>query len=252
MDFARFAETIGRVLRSNIALRHSEHFEADHKFLDGCGAQERREIVRVQMPFGMRRAVGGALVKTHRIGKGNLKQIVVANGDAAENVAKQRELSSGEGRNGVDVSAADDDRFKRPHRPIRNQDHKGIVVADDSLFALELEAQVIAQQASSVAGAVLQQGLRFAGGYVRDAFGSPNLAMRMRIAGAHQGAAVLEHLDVTNPAARFELRILLREGIQGVAQFGVVHSRYGEIVARRKAYDAADAALALGLQQTVA
>ena len=79
----------------------------------------------------------------------------------------------------------------------------------------------------------------------------PDLAMRMRIARAHEFAAVLEDLHVTDPRNLRERRALLGPGVHHAAQFARVHSRNGEIVAGRKAQDTANAAIGLGNEQTI-
>jgi len=63
MNFARLKETIRGVLRRNVALGSAEKFVTDHEFLNRSRAQERRKVVRMQVPLfvGARRrwASGG-------------------------------------------------------------------------------------------------------------------------------------------------------------------------------------------------
>ena len=63
------AQTFGAGFCGEIALRHSQELKTDHEFAHGCGTQEWRKKVRMEMPFGMFVAVGRALVKAHRVRK---------------------------------------------------------------------------------------------------------------------------------------------------------------------------------------
>ena len=73
-SLSRAAAASGR----EIALRRSQHLEADHEFLHRRRAQQRRIKVRVHLPFGVHGAAGRLLVEAHRIGKGYVEQPVVA------------------------------------------------------------------------------------------------------------------------------------------------------------------------------
>src|ERR1700681_3650698 len=77
---ADLAQTRRRGLCGDISLRRSQHFEPDHKFPNRRGAQQRRIKVRVQMPFRMLLAIGGALVKTHGVGKWSIEDAIIATG----------------------------------------------------------------------------------------------------------------------------------------------------------------------------
>src|SRR5580765_585211 len=79
----------------------------------------------------------------------------------------------------------------------------------------------------------------------------PNLAMGMRIAGAHHGAAVFEDLHMLDPGARPQIVELIDPQIDHGPEFAQAHARDGEVVARRKTSDAADSALRTGDQQIV-
>ena len=70
-------------------MRGGEEFVANHEFANGGGTQQRGKIVRVEMPGFVRLAVSWPLMKTHGIGKSSFKKIVVANGDAAKDVAEK-------------------------------------------------------------------------------------------------------------------------------------------------------------------
>ena len=81
---------------------------------------------------------------------------------------------------------------------------------------------------------------------VGDVLGGPDLAVGMRIAGAHHGAAVLEDLDVAEDGIGAEGAVLVGPGVDDAADVGDCHAREGEAVVGVEAEDAAEAALALG------
>ena len=87
------------------------------------------------------------------------------------------------------------------------------------------------------------------GGLVGDVLGGPDLAVRMGIAGAHHGAAVLEDLDVIKLGLAAEFGVLLGPGIDDEADSGEFHARDGEAVVGMKTEDAASSALLLGVEQ---
>src|SRR5207302_10651514 len=82
MDLAGFEEACSCGFRSEVALRRSEQFVANHELSDGGGTQERREIVRVKMPSFMGLAVGRRLVEAHGIRESCFKQSIVTKCDA--------------------------------------------------------------------------------------------------------------------------------------------------------------------------
>src|ERR1700689_5918858 len=75
--------------------------------------------MRVKMPLGMSFAVGGTLVKSHRVGKRSCEQIVVTRRDAMQDV-RQR-IASGLRKllKRACVLFADEHRFEGPDRPER-------------------------------------------------------------------------------------------------------------------------------------
>src|SRR5258708_24026695 len=89
MNFARLEEAIRGVLRRNVALGRAEKFVTDHEFLNRSRAQERRKVVRMQVPLFITSPVGRLLVESYGIGERGLKQFVVTNGDAALVVSQE-------------------------------------------------------------------------------------------------------------------------------------------------------------------
>src|SRR2546421_3481093 len=92
MGFAHFAEAGGGRFGREVAVRRGEELVADHKFANSGRAQQRREVMRVQVPAFMGLTVGRPLMKTHRIRKSGLEQIVVPNGGAPKDVAEKAAL----------------------------------------------------------------------------------------------------------------------------------------------------------------
>src|SRR5258708_19720650 len=88
MNFARLEEAIRGLLRRNVALGRAEKFVTDHEFLNRSRAQERRKVVRMQVPLFITSPVGRLLVESHGIGERGLKQVVVTNADAPHDVAQ--------------------------------------------------------------------------------------------------------------------------------------------------------------------
>lgn len=93
MDFTSFAEAGGGGLGAEVALRSGEEFVPDHEFANGGGTQERRKIMRVQMPGLVRLVIGWLLMEAHGIRKRGFKQIVVTNGDLAKDAAEEIALA---------------------------------------------------------------------------------------------------------------------------------------------------------------
>ena len=85
-----------------------------------------------------------------------------------------------------------------------------------------------------------------------NAAAGPDLAMRMRIAGAHHLAAILEDLHVADVGQAAQVGVLRGPHVHHQREIRHAHARHGQIVPRRKAAHAADARLAGGDQQAVA
>src|SRR5580693_5069895 len=88
----QFAQAGGGTLRSGIALWFAEHLKAHHKFSDRGRSQQWWIEVRVEMPLGMRRVVGGSRVKAHRVRKWNLEDTIVGAGYGVKDLSKLRVL----------------------------------------------------------------------------------------------------------------------------------------------------------------
>src|ERR1700746_3173218 len=103
--------------------------------------------MRVEMPLWISLSIGGPLVEAHRIGKRGLKQIVVANRNAPQNIREEFRFAAGEILHGGKVPLAYQHRFERPYRPERSQYRKTVILTDHALAMLQLEVQIIAEQA---------------------------------------------------------------------------------------------------------
>src|SRR5216683_2226364 len=120
----------------------------------------------MQVPLIVSAAVGGLLVESHGIGESGLKQIVVTNGDAAQDVAEEIVLLRAELIDRSDVALAQDERFERPYGPERHDDGKSIVLANDPRVQLQFQLQVVAQQAGMFFGVILPEGRQLPSGQV--------------------------------------------------------------------------------------
>src|SRR6185437_14118807 len=205
MLFGAPAQAFGGALRRDIALRHAQHFEADHVFAYCGGAQQRRIEVGMEMPLGVVGSIERRLMEAHSVREAGLEEIVVARGHAFKRVGKRVALVRSELRQRRAVSAADDECFKRPNRPPGNKRDEVIVFEDDAALPGALLAQVFAKQTAAGAIEIITLAGGLGGRLIGNVVCGPDLAVRMRVAGAHQDAAVFEDLDVADPIERGDL-----------------------------------------------
>ena len=97
-------------------------------------------------------------------------------------------------------------------------------------------------------GAVLVEGEALSRGFVWHAFSGPELSVWVRIAGAHLRAAVFEGHRVTGPRQRGGGRVFLGPQIDHLTNLGCLHPRQREVVTRREAEHATEAAFRAGGQ----
>src|SRR5260370_34861441 len=133
MNLARIAEAICRRFRRQVSLRAAQKLVADHEFLNFGGAQERRKVVRVQVPLFVIAPIGGLLVESHGIRESGLKQIVITNGDAAQDIGEEIELFAGERSDGSDGAFAYQGRFERRNCTECHYHRKGYVLTHERL-----------------------------------------------------------------------------------------------------------------------
>ena len=142
--------------------------------------------------------------------------------------------------------------LKRPNRPPRNQRREVLILKDDaSLICREgpLGLKVVAQQATIRAGHMVKLRLGLDGRLVRHKSGGPDLAVRMRIAGAHHGPAILKDLHVLDRVHSANLDILRRPRIHHRANLLARHAGQGQAVVGMKAKHLAQPARGFGLEQ---
>ena len=112
-----------------------------------------------------------------------------------------------------------------------------------------LGGQVVAEQATAGAGQVFALGLGLGGRLVGHKVGGPDLAVRMRVAGAHHGSAVLKDLHVLDPvqAAISWYSCVQASTTRRISCAG--HASQGQAVVGMEAKHLAQAACGLGHQQ---
>src|SRR5215472_10580460 len=75
--------------------------------------------------------------------------------------------------------------------------------------------------------------------------------MRMRVAGAHDGATILKNLNVIDPRNIPQVEVLLNPEVDDASDFLLRHQSHGEIVSLGETYNPADSALAARKHQKV-
>src|SRR5260370_28403076 len=145
MNFACLYKSVRSALRGNVALGSAEKFVNDHKLLNRGGTQEGRKVVRVEVPLVVGAAIGGLLVETHGVRESSLEQIIVANGDAAHDVAEEIPLVRAELIDGSEMALAQDQRFEGPNSPEGHDHDNGLVLADDTHIQVQLQSEGVAE-----------------------------------------------------------------------------------------------------------
>ena len=203
--------------------------------------------VGVEVHGVVRLAVGGALVEAHGVGEADLEEIVVAGGDGFEDGREGGALGGGEGGEVAEVAAGKDEGLEGPGGPVGDEGDEEVVLDDDAGVGLrEFGGEVVAEQAGVVLLVVRLLRGELAEGLVGDVFGGPDLAVGVRVAGAHHGAAVLEDLDVVDVGQIAEGGGFEGPGVDDGGDVGDGHAGEGEGVVGVEAEDAATAALGLG------
>ena len=137
------------------------------------------------------------------------------------------------------VTFAEQECFKGPYCPVRNNHRKSLILANNTFVLTQFEFQIVAQQARFPVIAVGFKRSEFSFRKIRNRGVDPNLAMRMRIAGAHERAAIFEDLYVTNPGNFFQLQILFGPHLDDFTNFTGRHERNGQVVPGTKTDHAA-------------
>ena len=165
------------------------------------------------MPLLVRLAVARGLVEAHGVGEAGLEEVVVAGGGLLEDVGERGLLAVSEFGQRADVALRQDEGFKGPDGPPRDNDEEVVVLANDADLFFRFDLEVVAEQAGVFLGELCLERFGLLGGLVGDVLGGPDLAVGMGIAGAHHGAAVLEDLHVVELGLAAEFNVLLGPGV---------------------------------------
>ena len=163
--------------------------------------------------------------------------------------ARASRSSGGELGQGAAVGGGQHECLKWPHGPERHHRDEVVVGLDHADPVRALGGQVVAEQAASVLGPVGALPGQLPGRLVRDALVGPDLPVRVRVAGAHHRAAVLEDLHVAHPRQAAEFAVLVGPGVHDLPDGRLRHHAQREVVAGVEADHPADAALGLGDEQ---
>src|SRR5229473_2142507 len=203
----------------------------------------------MEVPLIIGAAIGGLLVETHGVRESSLEQIIVANGDAAHDVAEEIPLVRAELIEGSEMALAQDQRFEWPNSPEGHDDCKGVVLTDNAQIQLQLQFQIVTEEAGAFFDLILTEGRQLPSGKIWQRSIRPNLAVWVRIAGAQQLATIFEDLYVVNPRDLCECGVLLGPAVNDSAQFRDTRPCNREIMPRRKTHHAANSLLGLPYQQ---
>ena len=133
--------------------------------------------------------------------------------------------------------------------PERDERQPVVRVADHARTT-PLLRRVVGEQALARHGVVVGLLRRLQLRLHRKRVPGPDLAVRVRVAGAHRRTAVLE--DLHPAVALAELGGLVGPDVDHVPDRGLVHARQGHVVTGREAHDAAGATGSLGPEQPAA
>src|SRR5262249_6432912 len=140
------------------------------------------------------------------------------------------------------MPAAAEQHLERPDRPERHNRDESLVAANDPRVLILFDLDVIAQEAAAVRVGILLLASELACRLLRNRVRRPNLAMWMRIARAHNFAAIFEHLNMTELTG--ELCELFCPNAYDLFNLWQGHAREGQIMPRRKTHDPAGSRLA--------
>src|SRR2546421_9777699 len=100
----------------------------------------------MKVPLGMSSSVSGPLMEPHRVGERNAEEVVVSCSDAAQHFSQRVTLILTQLFYVGAVLTREKYRFKRPHRPKRNEQHEALVLRDDTRPVCQLQPQVVTKQ----------------------------------------------------------------------------------------------------------
>src|SRR5271167_566579 len=102
--------------------------------------------MRVKVESRVSRAIRGMLVKSHCVGKRGFEEVVVADRDLTKNLRQTFALLFAQLRQRANTTAAEQQRFIRPHRPERNHNGKMLVGANYALLLPQFQLQIVFEQ----------------------------------------------------------------------------------------------------------
>src|ERR1035437_4026110 len=238
-------ESFGCVFGADVSLRFGQELISDHELAHGR-LQQRRVEVGVELPVASVLPVERCLVPTHRVRERHVEQPVVTAQQISHGRGKAVPLVAIKLGKTRDSPARDQKRLVGPGRPIGN-DEQPLVVAADASAPATLLSDVVEEKSITRRFEVAPLGGVFSDRFPRQGLAGPDLAVRMRIGGAHRGAVVLEDLDPAKPAA--ELRRLRRPEVYDTTHILAAHAGQSHIVAGREADHHARAARRIGAEQ---
>ena len=205
----------------------------------------------MQVPLLVRPAVGGALMKAHRIRKRCLEKVVVSNRKSLDDFGQSCPLDDTQLVKSGAVSLADQESLEGPDCPIGDYYCKMVIFDDDPVFAVSLQCQVPAEKTSVVGGLICLQRCLVLGRFIRKRGITPDMAVRRGITAAHQCAAILKDLDMFDPGRYSKQIELVSPDVDDSDNLTQFHPGESQIMTRREAKDFADATFAASYQQTL-
>ncbi len=205
----------------------------------------------VDVPVGVGLAVGGGLVEAHGVWEADVEEVVVAGGEAGNDVGEGGFVVGGHLVHGGYGADGGDDGFEGPFCPEGDEGDPEIVFADDALVEAELGFEVIGEEGLSMGGEVGFLVGVFAGDFGGNCGGGPDLAVGVGIAAAHELAFVFKNLDVVDVIEVAEVAVLFAPGVDDGEDLVGGHFGEGEVLAGGEADYEAEYALGLGLEEVV-
>jgi len=144
------------------------------------------------------------LVKTHGVGQGALKEIVVSDGQAPQAIGQIPDSMLIQPAEPGNVGLGKHKSFVGPHRPEGHQDDVLGGFEDNPFPRPAFMFQIATEKAVSVSVQELALAAILLLHLVRECLRCPDLTVGMRITAAHHRPSVLEDLDIPDP----------RDGIQ--------------------------------------
>src|SRR5258707_11817355 len=144
----------------------------------------------------MLRVISRSLMESHGIWEGNIENPVVGGNDLFQHRTELCDFTGPHVRKAREVSAAAKEHFKRPDGPEGNHGYKALILTHQSCLLPLFDLHVVTKQTTTSFLKIVPLRDHLTRRCLRNGTGSPDLAMWMRVAGAHHLATVLEDLHV--------------------------------------------------------